>query len=69
MPSSYRTVAGDVWDMIAYKLYGSTAYTSQLIRANNEYAGTVVFNAGIELVVPEVDTASVSNTLAPPWRA
>nr|DAY51288.1 MAG TPA: hypothetical protein [Caudoviricetes sp.] len=55
--------------MIAYKLYGSTAYTSQLIRANSEYAGTVVFNAGIELVVPEVDTASVSNTLAPPWRA
>lgn len=69
MPSSYRTVAGDVWDMIAYKLYGSTVYTSQLIRANSEYAGTVVFNASIELVVPEVDTASVANTLAPPWRS
>lgn len=69
MPNKYTTVAGDVWDMIAYKLYGSTAYTSQLIRANSEYAGTVVFDTGIKLVVPEVDTASVSNTLAPPWRS
>ena len=30
----YKTVSGDTWDLISYKLYGSEQYFHQLMRAN-----------------------------------
>lgn len=64
----YRTVQGDTWDLIAYREYsglGGEKLTSILIEANPEHIDTVIFPAGIELVLPEV-SVPMSKSL-PPW--
>lgn len=64
--TKYATVAGDMWDMIALKMMGSENHTSDLIEANPKHINTVVFNAGIELVIPEIKAAKLSSL--PPWK-
>lgn len=64
----YTTMQGDTWDMIAVKVYpelGGEKLMSVLMGANSEYVETVIFSAGIELVIPEVNVP-VSRGL-PPW--
>ena len=34
MLGTYTTIQGDVWDLIAYKLYGDEKYMKNLIEAN-----------------------------------
>lgn len=66
--STYRTVQGDTWDLIAYREYaglGGEKLTSELISANPEHAETVIFSAGVELKIPEA-YVPVSKSL-PPW--
>ena len=64
--SVYQTVQGDTWDAIAYKRLGSTDYTDQLITANLEHVGTLLFPAGVTLRLPEISTKT-SGSL-PPWK-
>lgn len=64
----YTTKAGDMWDEIAFKVYGSCSYTSKLIKANPDYAKTYLFQAGVVLSVPELDSADVDSSYVPPWR-
>ena len=66
MPRTYTTISGDVWDMIAKEQLGGERYTSLLIQANPEHLNTVVFSAGVSLVLPEV-TTPIPESL-PPWR-
>ena len=64
----YKTVSGDAWDLIAfreYSGYGGEKLTSELIAANTEHIDTVIFPAGIELVIPEANVP-MSKSL-PPW--
>lgn len=63
---TYTTIAGDMWDIIAYKVYGDEAYTDKLIKHNLDYIDTVVFSAGIVLSLPDV---IIKNTEGiPPWK-
>lgn len=64
--SEYRTVQGDTWDMIAYRKLGSTNYTDQLVSANLEYVGMLLFPAGVTLRLPEITEKPSSNL--PPWK-
>lgn len=66
MAGTYTTKAGDMWDSISYELYGDEFRMTELMRANPEQLGTVVFGDGVELVVPEIE-APVADTL-PPWK-
>lgn len=66
MSRTYTTISGDVWDMIAKEQLGGERYTSLLMQANPEHLNTVVFSAGVSLVLPEV-TTPISESL-PPWR-
>lgn len=66
MSRTYTTISGDVWDMIAKEQLGWERYTSLLMRANPEHLNTVVFSAGVSLVLPEVTTL-IPESL-PPWR-
>lgn len=66
----YVTVQGDMWDGIAYKVYGDETKMSELIQANVRHKDIYVFPAGIELDVPETvseDKAVISGTV-PVWR-
>ena len=61
-----NTVLGDTWDTIALRELGSEHHTSALMLANRQYIGTVIFPAGVGLVLPEIPE-DYSSTL-PPWR-
>lgn len=66
MSKTYTTVQGDMWDSIAYKLYGTESAMNVLLRANEAYMETVVFPAGVTLTVPDY-TPPLTDRL-PPWR-
>ncbi|WP_234028614.1 tail protein X [Lentibacillus sp. Marseille-P4043] len=62
----YRTVSGDTFDKVAYEQYGDEKLAINIIEANLEYAHVIIFGAGVELVVPEIDTTPTPNL--PPWK-
>ena len=66
----YKTVSGDTWDLISYKLYGSEQYFHQLMRANLNLLSIAVFDSNIPIIVPELDTntKAVDISKLPPWK-
>jgi phage tail protein X len=68
--SKYRSVQGDMWDSIAYKVYGDETKMHKIIEANTKYKSIQVFPAGIELETPELDTEEESTIVesVPVWR-
>ena len=62
---TYLTKSGDMWDLIAFKVLGSSKHTEKLINANREHLTTFIFSAGVELKIPEVETKSTLRL--PPW--
>ena len=65
MESTYRTVMGDTWDLIAYKTLGDGYKMDRLIAENPQYAEVFAFPAGITIQIPEIEI-EVSGT-NPPW--
>lgn len=65
MASTYTTIQGDTWDLIAYKTLGSEYLLPLLLEANQKYRKVVVFSGGIVLNIPEVDTDEVTDR--PEW--
>lgn len=66
MSSTYRTIQGDTWDGIAYKVAGTETFMTSLMQANPDHVETVIFSAGVVLSIPEI-TIRTSDIL-PPWR-
>lgn len=62
---TYITIQGDMWDSIAYRLYGSEKYVGILMQANVELLDIFIFGAGTVLTIPELD---VEETEMPSWR-
>lgn len=67
MSTTYTTIQGDTWDLIAYKLYGSEKYMKNLIEANWPLLEVLVFSSGTVINVPDIPEDS--NTDAPFWRS
>lgn len=65
--SKYTTVQGDMWDSIAYKLFGDVNYTDALMNANAQHRKVYIFSAGTELEIPNVEDTVKSSKL-PPWK-
>lgn len=42
--TKYTTIAGDMWDGIAYKTLGDEAYTDRLMKLNPQYRRTFIFS-------------------------
>lgn len=66
MDKTYTTIAGDMWDGIAYKVYGNEAHTDKLMKRNAKYRQIVVFPAGITLDTPVFERESTAQL--PPWK-
>lgn len=65
----YRTVSGDTWDLISYKVYGSEGYFHDLIRSNLRLIDIAVFDANIPVIIPEIaDEENDSDERLPPWK-
>ncbi|MBB6670507.1 tail protein X [Cohnella nanjingensis] len=62
----YRTLQGDTWDGIAFKLYGDAKLMTLLINANPDHAQTVIFSAGVQLKAPDRPAETADDL--PPWR-
>ena len=64
---TYTTRQGDMWDYIAWKVYGDEAFVYLLYRENPKYLETFIFNEGVQLVCPEVDIVSDDDGYVPDW--
>lgn len=64
----YVTQSGDMWDKIAHDIMGSEQCMGELIGANPDLIDYVIFSAGIEIQIPEIDDTQTDIEL-PSWRA
>lgn len=65
MGYTYTTAQGDMWDSIAYEQLGTENHMGTLIENNPDLVDFVVFPAGIEVEIPDVDTTQSD---LPSWR-
>lgn len=62
----YITVSGDMWDSVAYKIWGNEMYTDKLIKNNLQYKNIFIFPAGILLDIPNIEIKKSADL--PPWK-
>jgi phage tail protein X len=64
----YRTVLGDTWDLISYKVYGSEGYFHDLIRSNLRLIDIAIFDADVPIIIPEISEEVEDDENLPPWK-
>lgn len=64
----YITQDGDRWDLIAWKVYGNSKLYNVLLEANAIYRRTVIFSAGVKLIIPEIENLEEVKEVSPPWQ-
>ena len=64
----YRTVSGDTWDLIAFKVYESEGYFHDLIRNNLRLIDIAIFDANIPIIIPEISEEVEDDESLPPWK-
>lgn len=62
----YKTIQGDTWDAIAFKVYGDEKLFPLLIKANPSHIQTMIFVAGIVLQIPSPPEETIDDL--PPWK-
>jgi len=68
MSDTYTTVAGDCWDLIAYKVYGDELKADWLMKNNLPLLDTFIFDSGVSVNTPELPQEETSQAAAPAWR-
>lgn len=69
MATTIITKQGDTWDILSKNAYGNEKFMDTLIRANINHRKTVIFPAGVEIIIPDIDPATLENeTNLPPWK-
>lgn len=63
---TYVTIAGDTWDIVAHKVYSNSRLFHQIIKANKKHIGTIIFDAGVSLTIPDLKEVVTENVA--PWR-
>lgn len=64
--ATYRTVQGDTWDLIAYRLWENEYLCWELMDANTKLIHTSIFDSNTILEIPEIVITEKSDL--PPWR-
>jgi hypothetical protein len=64
--TKYTTIQGETWDTISEDFYDTPYKVADLISVNPQYSDVLVFDDGVELNIPILDTQS-PDTL-PPWK-
>lgn len=64
--STYRTIQGDTFDIIALKFYEDEFKSIEIIKANPDYSVVLKFDEGVILKIPKLEDET-SNDL-PPWK-
>lgn len=63
----YKTLQGDSFDVISLRVYGDEHHMVELINANIEHRKIVLFPAGVEIKVPDIETITNDDPGLPPW--
>ncbi|TKH43467.1 phage tail protein [Paenibacillus terrae] len=66
--TTYTTIQGDTWDMIAYKVFGDETSMIQIMNLNLDYIDVSVFSAGTVLQMPDVTEVEETASDLPPWK-
>lgn len=66
----YRCSAGEMFDSVAFNIYGSEAYACDLMNANPKYATKIIFDGTEQLIIPMIyeDTETETAASAAPWK-
>lgn len=66
----YITKAGDMWDYIAWTVYGNEFMVEVLYAAveNRELLETYIFESGVKVWCPYVNTNITEEADVPAWR-
>ena len=64
--TTYTTVQGDMFDLIAKKTLGDEKFAPQIMTENPDFLGVQVFDGGRTLIIPDVDETTRTNL--PPWK-
>lgn len=65
---TYRTISGDTWDSISFKIYGDSKKYDKLMDWNPNLCDFIFFPAGIKVKYQEISEKEVKNRNTPPWR-
>jgi len=63
----YTALAGETWDIIALKLWGTEKLCHILMEANPHLLGKAIFEGGEILTIPEL-SGEIQTTPPAPWR-
>lgn len=67
MPKIHKTVQGETFDSLALLYFNEETLASNIIAANLDYCDVLIFDAGVELIIPDEADVELPETL-PPWR-
>lgn len=67
MANIHTTVKGDMFDTLALQYYDEEKLASLIMQANPDYCDVLIFDEGIELIIPDAPATALPETL-PPWR-
>ena len=63
----YTTEQGEMWDYIAWRVYGDEKYVKVLYEANPQYLDIHIFDDGCVLWCPEIEAEEDEEDI-PEWR-
>lgn len=66
MATTYTTIQGETWDVIALKVYGGEEYAAFLMENNYAFLDILVFSSGTVLNTPGLPEEAEGEL--PPWR-
>ena len=68
MTNTYKTIDGDTFDIIAWRVYGSSTLAAHIMRANIHLIGRWSFGPNETVLVPPLTVEDAQSSAAPPWR-
>jgi phage tail protein X len=67
MAKLIKTVRGDTFDALALEMLGDEKFAGTIMQYNPDYCDTLIFDAGVELYIPDSVNVVPPETM-PPWR-
>ena len=64
---NYITKKGDTFDSIAFDFYTEEKLASAIIEANRKYSDVLIFDSGVELIIPIIEEDEDTPASLPPW--
>ncbi|HEY1851577.1 MAG TPA: tail protein X [Candidatus Binataceae bacterium] len=64
----HTTIAGERWDLLAWRYYGDATLYSPIIMANPSVPIEPAFESGLTIAVPILQVSQTLTTNLPPWK-